>query len=98
MTSCEVKHAGRNDIDYPEVLKSDADVAKNFKKGELGKLCSLDFHLKESRRIPGKTETAPDRAHPLDRLNSADRWKSSSPPRIRVHSCPSESAKEAWRI
>ena len=31
MTSWEVKHAGRNDIDYPEVLKSDANVAKNLK-------------------------------------------------------------------
>jgi hypothetical protein len=31
MTSWEVKHAGRNDIDYPKVLQSDADVAKHFK-------------------------------------------------------------------
>jgi hypothetical protein len=28
-------------------LKSDPDVAKHFKKGELEKLCSLDFHFKE---------------------------------------------------
>ena len=31
----------------PEVLKSDTEVAKHFKKGEQEKLCSLDFHLKE---------------------------------------------------
>jgi adenylosuccinate lyase len=28
-------------------LKADPDVAKHFKKGELEKLCSLDFHFKE---------------------------------------------------
>ncbi len=47
MKTWEVKHAGRDDADFLEVLKSDADVAKHFKKGELEKLCSLDFHLKE---------------------------------------------------
>jgi hypothetical protein len=30
-----------------EQLKSDPDVAKHFKPGELEKICSLDFHLKE---------------------------------------------------
>jgi hypothetical protein len=47
MKTWEVKHAGRDDADFLEVLKSDADVARHFKKGELEKLCSLDFHLKE---------------------------------------------------
>ena len=47
MRTWEVKHAGRDDADFLEVLKSDDDVAKHFKKGELEKLCSLDFHLKE---------------------------------------------------
>jgi adenylosuccinate lyase len=47
MKTWEVKHAGRDDADFLEVLKSDADVAKHFKKGELEKLCSLDFHFKE---------------------------------------------------
>ncbi len=42
-----MKHAGRDDADFLEVLKSGADVAKHFKKGELERLCSLDFHLKE---------------------------------------------------
>src|SRR3954447_8761843 len=47
MKTWEVKHAGRDDADFLEVLKSDPAVAKHFKKGELEKLCSLDFHLKE---------------------------------------------------
>jgi adenylosuccinate lyase len=47
MKTWEVKHAGRDDADFVEVLKSDPAVAKHFKKGELEKLCSLDFHLKE---------------------------------------------------
>jgi adenylosuccinate lyase len=47
MKTWEVKHAGRDDADFVEVLKSDPSVAKHFKPGELEKLCSLDFHLKE---------------------------------------------------
>jgi adenylosuccinate lyase len=47
MKTWEVKHAGRDDADFLEVLKADADVAKHFKKGELEALCSLDFHFKE---------------------------------------------------
>lgn len=47
MKTWDVKHAGRDDADFLEVLKSDPAVAKHFKKGELEKLCSLDFHFKE---------------------------------------------------
>jgi adenylosuccinate lyase len=47
MKTWETKHAGRQDADFLEVLKADFDVAKHFKKGELEKLCSLDFHFKE---------------------------------------------------
>jgi adenylosuccinate lyase len=47
MKTWEVKHAGRDDADFLEVLKEDKEVGKHFKKGELEKLCSLDFHLKE---------------------------------------------------
>jgi adenylosuccinate lyase len=47
MKTWEVKHAGRDDADFLEQLKSDPEVAKHFKKGELEKLCSLDFHFKE---------------------------------------------------
>jgi len=47
MKTWEVKHAGREDADFREVLKSDPEVAKHFKKGELEKLCSLKFHFKE---------------------------------------------------
>jgi adenylosuccinate lyase len=47
MKTWEIKHAGRDDADFLEVLKADPDVAKHFKQGELEKLCSLDFHFKE---------------------------------------------------
>jgi adenylosuccinate lyase len=47
MKTWEIKHAGREDADFLEQLKSDPQVAKHFKKGELEKLCSLDFHFKE---------------------------------------------------
>jgi adenylosuccinate lyase len=47
MKTWDVKHAGRDDADFVEQLKSDIDVAKHFKPGELEKLCSLDFHFKE---------------------------------------------------
>ena len=47
MKTWEVKHAGRDDADFVEMLKSDPDVAAHFKQGELEKLCSLDFHFKE---------------------------------------------------
>jgi len=47
MKTWEAKHAGRDDADFLEALKSDPDVAKHFRPGELEKLCSLDFHLKE---------------------------------------------------
>ena len=47
MKTWEVKHAGRDDANFVEVLKADPAVAKHFKKGELEKLCSLEFHFKE---------------------------------------------------
>ena len=47
METWAVKHAGRDDADFLEQLKSDPDVAKHFKEGELEGLCSVDFHLKE---------------------------------------------------
>ncbi|HAV63116.1 MAG TPA: adenylosuccinate lyase [Verrucomicrobiales bacterium] len=47
MATWAVKHAGRDDADFLEQLKSDPRVAKHFKAGELEKLCSLDFHMKE---------------------------------------------------
>jgi adenylosuccinate lyase len=50
MKTWEVKHEGRDDADFVEQLKSDPEVAKHFKNGELEKLCSLDFHLKEVRQ------------------------------------------------
>jgi adenylosuccinate lyase len=47
MKTWEVKHAGRDDANFVEVLKADPAVAKHFKKGELEKLCTLGFHFKE---------------------------------------------------
>jgi len=47
MNTWQVKHAGRDDANFLEQLKRDPEVAKHFKKGELEKLCSLDFHFKE---------------------------------------------------
>jgi adenylosuccinate lyase len=47
MSTWAVKHAGRDDADFLEQLKTDPKVAKHFKGGELERLCSLDFHLKE---------------------------------------------------
>ena len=47
MKTWEVKHAGRDDADFVEQLKSDPEVARHFKPGELEKLCSLEFHFKE---------------------------------------------------
>jgi len=41
------EHAGRDDADFLKQLRSDPEVAKHFKNGELEKLCSIDFHLKE---------------------------------------------------
>ncbi len=50
MKTWEVKHAGRDDADFVEQLKSDPAVARHFKPGELEKLCSLDFHFKDVNR------------------------------------------------
>jgi len=47
MKTWETKHAGRDDADFLKQLKSDPEVAKHFRNGELEKLCSLDFHFKE---------------------------------------------------
>jgi adenylosuccinate lyase len=47
MKTWEVKHDGRDNADFLKQLQADSDVAKHFKKGELEKLCSLNFHFKE---------------------------------------------------
>jgi adenylosuccinate lyase len=47
MKTWEVKHAGRDDADFVDVLKASPEVAAHFRKGELEALCSLDFHFKE---------------------------------------------------
>jgi len=47
MKTWQAKHAGRNDADFLVQLKNDPEVAKHFKKGELEKLCTVDFHFQE---------------------------------------------------
>jgi adenylosuccinate lyase len=47
MKTWEVKHAGRDDANFVAQLQANPEVARHFKPGELEKLCSLDFHLKE---------------------------------------------------
>ena len=47
MKTWAVKHAGRDDANFLDQLRSDPEVAKHFRKGELEKLCSLEFHFKE---------------------------------------------------
>ena len=49
MQTWQAKHAGDADADFLKQLLSDADVKKHFAKGELEKLCSLDFHFKNVR-------------------------------------------------
>ncbi|MFM1770287.1 MAG: Adenylosuccinate lyase [Verrucomicrobiota bacterium] len=50
MKTWEVKHAGRDDADFLEQLRSDPEVARHFRRGELERLCSVDFHFKEVNR------------------------------------------------
>jgi len=47
MKTWAAKHAGRQDANFVQQLQSDPAVAKHFRKGELEKLCSLEFHFKE---------------------------------------------------
>src|SRR3954454_6918358 len=46
MQTWKAKHAGA-DADFLKQLQADPEVAKHFAKGELEKLCSLDFHFKQ---------------------------------------------------
>jgi len=50
MRTWQAKHAGRDDADFLSQLKADPEVAGHFKQGELGALCSLDFHFKEVKK------------------------------------------------
>lgn len=47
MQTWQAKHAGREGADFLTQLKADAEVARHFERGELEKLCSLDFHFKQ---------------------------------------------------
>ena len=54
MKTWAAKHAGRDDADFLKQLQNDPEVAKHFKRGELEKLCSLDFHFREVKTRFGK--------------------------------------------
>jgi adenylosuccinate lyase len=45
MKTWQAKHAGRDGADFLAQLRRDPAIKKHFAKGELEKLCSLDFHL-----------------------------------------------------
>ncbi len=47
MLTWQAKHAGDPGADFLKQLLRDPEVAKHFGAGELTKLCSLEFHLKE---------------------------------------------------
>jgi len=47
MGTWQAKHAGRADADFLSQLKTDPEVARHFKRGELESLCSLEFHFRE---------------------------------------------------
>jgi adenylosuccinate lyase len=52
MKTWQAKHSGEENADFLQQLRNDPEVAKHFRSGELERLCSLDFHLKEvSRRF-----------------------------------------------
>ena len=50
MKTWEARHAGKDGADFAQQLKSDPEVARHFKPGELEKLCSLDFHFQNVNR------------------------------------------------
>lgn len=50
MSTWASKHEGRADADFLKQLQGDPEVARHFKKGELEKLCSLDFHFAQVNR------------------------------------------------
>jgi adenylosuccinate lyase len=46
MQTWAAKHAGRDDANFLAQLQADPETARHFAKGELEKLCALDFHFK----------------------------------------------------
>ncbi len=47
MKTWQAKHAGDTQADFKTQLLKDPDVARHFAKGELEKLCSLEFHFRQ---------------------------------------------------
>jgi adenylosuccinate lyase len=46
MKTWQIKHAGRDDADFVAQLEATPEIAQHFQRGELARLCSLDFHFK----------------------------------------------------
>jgi len=46
METWRAKNAGRTDANFLDQLRRDPDVSRHFARGELEKLCSLEFHFK----------------------------------------------------
>jgi adenylosuccinate lyase len=49
MATWATKHAGRDDADFLAQLRSDPEVDRHFKAGELEALCSPEFHFRHVR-------------------------------------------------
>jgi adenylosuccinate lyase len=47
MKTWQAKHSGAADADFLEQLADDPEVAHHFAKGELARLCSLEFHFRQ---------------------------------------------------
>jgi hypothetical protein len=47
MKTWEAKHAGEDGADFLRQLQSDPEVNRHFTAGELERMCSLKFHIKE---------------------------------------------------
>jgi adenylosuccinate lyase len=47
MRTWAAKHAGNGQGGFLAELERDPEVTRHFKRGELAKLCSLEFHFKE---------------------------------------------------
>jgi adenylosuccinate lyase len=46
MKTWQAKHTGAAAADFVQQLQHDSEVARHFAKGELAKLCSLEFHFR----------------------------------------------------
>ncbi|HIL71731.1 MAG TPA: adenylosuccinate lyase, partial [Verrucomicrobia bacterium] len=50
MLTWKAKHAGKGEADFKTQLLEDPDVRKHLTKGDLDRICNLDFHLKNVKQ------------------------------------------------